>query len=310
MTASANEKDKKTQKASHDKFVKCALRNQMIAIDFLAAHWSEIGIGKQELANIVLSNNEHNEPGKAKLLSDVVYRGEIADRAYILPIEHQSTPKEMLIRVVEYSIPLIKEHVGQGRKGVPLVLPLCLYHNTRRRKYRYPTTLNGYYAQHKYRDESLLGYGFKLVDLTVMTDEEIRAHGHAALMEWLLRDAYLKGDAWIERAAQHLAHPLSIAACKKFESFKNASLEYILVRYNGEKTVDGVLAILHQALPQEEQQIMASALQQLEQRGELRGMQQERQTIAKNLLNAGIDLTIVKQTTHLSDEELSQIKLH
>ena len=303
MTASANAKDNVKRETPHDQFVKCSLKNQEIAIDFLAAHWSEIGLGKQELSGIMLSNNEHNQPGKAKLLSDLVYRVKIVGQEYILPIEHQSTPKDMLIRVAEYSIPLIKEHIGQGRKGVPLVLPLCLYHNTRRRRYRYPTTLNGYFAQHKYRDESLLGYGFKLVDLTVMTDEEISTHGHAALMEWLLRDAYLKGDAWIERAAQHLSHPLSIAACKKFESFKNASLEYILARYDGGKTVDEVLSILHQALPKEEQQIMATALHQLRQQER----QQERQQIAKNLLDAGIDLKIVKQTTYLSDEELSRL---
>ncbi|MEW9906606.1 MAG: hypothetical protein AB2990_04580 [Candidatus Symbiodolus clandestinus] len=44
---------------------------------------------------------------------------------------------------------------------------------------------------------------------------------------------------------------------------------------------------------------MATALQRLEQRGELRGIQkgiqQERQSTAKNLLKAGIDFNIVKQ---------------
>ncbi|MEW9809639.1 MAG: hypothetical protein AB2989_04970 [Candidatus Symbiodolus clandestinus] len=40
---------------------------------------------------------------------------------------------------------------------------------------------------------------------------------------------------------------------------------------------------------------MATALQRLEQRGELRGIQKERQSTAKNLLKAGIDFNIVKQ---------------
>ncbi|MEW9890015.1 MAG: Rpn family recombination-promoting nuclease/putative transposase [Candidatus Symbiodolus clandestinus] len=313
MTVSANDNDKQ-ETQPHDKFVKCALKHQAIAIDFLAAHWSEIGLGKRELSTIMLGNNEHNEPGKPQKRSDVVYRGRVSGQEYVFPIEHQSRHEKMLLRMLEYSIAPLSEHSEQQREGMPVVLPLCLYHN-RRQGYRYPTTLDDMLGGESHCNRSSLRYGFKLVDLTVMTDEVISTHGHAALMEWLLRDACLKGDAWIERAAQHLAHPLSITACKKFESFKNTSLEYILVRYDGGKTIDEVLTILRQALPQEEQEIMATALQQLEQRGELRGiqkgmqqgMQQERQAIARNMLNAGITLELVKQTTHLSDEELSHL---
>lgn len=76
MTASANNQDQQASQP-HDKFVKRALRNKSIAIDFFSAHWSEIGLGKRELSAITLSNNEHNEPGKAQTRSDVVYRGEM-----------------------------------------------------------------------------------------------------------------------------------------------------------------------------------------------------------------------------------------
>lgn len=101
--------------------------------------------------------------------------------------------------------------------------------------------------------------------------------------------------AWIEQAAKHFRHPLSIAACKLYDFFKKASLEYIINKYDGGKILNEVLTILHRAVPPEEQEFMATALQRLEQRGELRGIQKERQSTAKNLLKAGIDFNIVKQ---------------
>jgi hypothetical protein len=48
---------------------------------------------------------------------------------------------------------------------------------------------------------------------------------------------------------------------------------------------------------------MLTAAQQLRQEG----MQQEWQTIAKNLLAAGVTLDLIKQTTQISKEELSRL---
>ncbi|MEW9824542.1 MAG: Rpn family recombination-promoting nuclease/putative transposase [Candidatus Symbiodolus clandestinus] len=103
-------------------------------------------------------------------------------------------PKNMLIKFMQYTAAIINQDTTQGRKEMPLVLPLCLYRSVECQRFKHPTMLAGYLVNHKHRDETLLGYGFKLVDLTIMTDEEISTHGHAALMKWLLRDAYLKGD--------------------------------------------------------------------------------------------------------------------
>lgn len=305
MTASANKKVKRKKGTPHDKFAKCALKNRAIAIDFLAAHWSEIGLGKQELSTIALTNNEHQAPNKSKRQSDVVYRGRIDSQDYVWPIEHQSTVENMLLRLLEYDLAYMHEHVEQGRQGMPVVLPLCLYHNASP-GYQYPTTLSDYFVGEPHSSRSWLRYGFKLVDLTVMADEEISTHGHAAILEWMLRDAFIPGEEFLERVKQHLIHPCYAAMGTHFERFKDALYEYIIDVYKGKKTPDEVIDELSQVLPQE-RDIMLSAGQQLRQEGRQEGMQQERQAIAKNLLAAGVTLDLVEQTTQLSKEELSRL---
>lgn len=47
--------------------------------------------------------------------------------------------------------------------------------------------------------------------------------------------------------------------------------------------------------------------QQLEQRGIQQGMQQRNLEVAKNLFSAGVDVKVIKQSTGLSDEELSRL---
>ncbi|MEW9810250.1 MAG: Rpn family recombination-promoting nuclease/putative transposase (plasmid) [Candidatus Symbiodolus clandestinus] len=304
MTVSANDNDKQ-ETQPHDKFVKCALKHQAIAIDFLAAHWSEIGLGKRELSTIMLGNNEHNEPGKPQKRSDVVYRGRVSGQEHVFPIEHQSRHEKMLLRMLEYSIAPLSEHSEQQREGMPVVLPLCLYHN-RRQGYRYPTTLDDMLEGEPHCNRSSLRYGFKLVDLTVMTDDEIATHGQAAILEWLLRDAFIPGEKLLERVKVHLKRPCYAAMGSQFESFKNAMYGYIIDIYKGKKTSAQVIDELSQVLPQE-RDIMLSAGQRLRQEGMQQAKQEERQTIARNMLAEGADLQFVKRTTHLSDEELSHL---
>jgi hypothetical protein len=58
------------------------------------------------------------------------------------------------------------------------------------------------------------------------------------------------------------------------------------------------------------QEGLLQGLQQGEQRGMEKGRLDERFAIAKNLLGMGIDLNSIKAATHLSEEEISRLRLH
>lgn len=143
-----------------------------------------------------------------------------------------------------------------------------------------------------------------------MTDDVIYTHGHAALLELLLRDAFISGDHFLQQAQKHLLNPCYSAMGADFENFKLALYEYIMSICDGKKTLGEVIEILSQAVPQE-REIMLTFAEQLRQEGRLQGIQQGIHQgelgVARKLIKAGVDVSLVKQATHLSDEELSPI---
>jgi predicted transposase/invertase (TIGR01784 family) len=215
--------DKLAAHHPQDKLIKCAFKNKAIAVDFFAVHLAGKGLGKQVLDNFKLSNNAHHLALKSTLFSDLVYYGKIEEQDYYLTIEHQSSrDKTLLGRLLEYTMALTSEHIVQGRPGMPIVLPICLYHDSDRHHRKnqiwgYSTRLADHFYSQDHANRSPLTYSFKLVDLTVVTDEEIGSHGHAAIVEWILKEASLPGDAFLQRVTEYLTHPYYSALGTNFD---------------------------------------------------------------------------------------------
>lgn len=314
--------DERGHHQPHDKFIKCAFKIKEIAIDFFTAHLADKGLNKHQLEKFNLSNSEHQQPFRPKLLSDLVYRGEIENQVYYIALEHQSSfDRKIISRLLEYSAALINEYTTQNLHGHPIVLTVCLYHEP----YHNSDLGNVHRDYRKSMLERLFGskinaesfhkiYPIKVVDLTVMTDEEISKHGKAAIFEWILRDASLPGNEFLQQITQHLRHPCYRALASISDDFKLAMYEYILSVYKGDKSPNDLINIMGKVLPEEEE-IMLTAAQQLEERGLQRGIQQGIQQgmhdssmqIGENLIKLGVPLDIVQQGTHLSDEEMAQL---
>lgn len=100
--------------------------------------------------------------------------------------------------MLEYDVIISREHIRQGHKELPLVANLVLYSG---KKTPYPCSLDIYDCfQAPDMARALMFKSLELVDLGQAPEEELATHGHADMLELLLRQSrestFLE---WIEK---------------------------------------------------------------------------------------------------------------
>ena len=105
-------------------------------------------------------------------------------------LEHQSTPDELMaFRKLQYNVALMNQHLKKGNKKLPVIVSLCLY-NGNKSPYPHSTDVFDCFENIELAKE-LMFKPFKLIDLSVLSDEEIEQHGIAA---WHRKVNYLRGQ--------------------------------------------------------------------------------------------------------------------
>ncbi|WP_342220778.1 Rpn family recombination-promoting nuclease/putative transposase [Rickettsiella endosymbiont of Miltochrista miniata] len=165
---------------------------------------------------------------------------------------------------------------------------------------------------------------FKLIDLTILSDEEISQHGLAALLEMLFKHHRSKQFLSIMRTliqtnlVQNVIKQLDIA-------YLTDMLNYILNTSQDETRSQAAQHLIHeliQVFPQEREVIMTFA-EQLRQEGrqeaiqegsvfaqqlKQEGRQEEGIMIAKKMLAKGLDITFIKELTNISEQALADLE--
>lgn len=172
----------------HDSFFKRSLMHKEIAVDFFKAHIPKYLQKHIEYSNLHLTNKSFVSEKHKQIHSDIVYQCKIDGQAgylYLL-LEHQSTDdKLMAFRQLQYTMALMEEHLNQGNKQLPIIIPMCLYHG-KKSPYPYSTDIMDCFESVQLA-QKLMFKPFHLIDLTIMTDEEIEKHGLSSLMEVLFK---------------------------------------------------------------------------------------------------------------------------
>ena len=257
-------------------------------------------------------------PELKEIHSDIIYKCEINEKSGYLffLVEHESTAKDelMAFRLLHYIVSLSHEHLQQGHKKLPIILPLCIYHGE---VSPYPHSTDLY---DNFEDSELARKvafkPFKLIDLTVLSDEEISQHGLLSLMEMLFKHHRDKNFLSIMRKmlktqlVQNVIKQLNI-------SYLSDMLNYVLSTTQDETEPQADRVLIKElvgAFPQQTEVIMTFA-QQLEQRGLQQGLQQGRQegryeeaiTIAKKLITQGRSIQYIQDLTNLSENEVIKL---
>ncbi|MDG2608226.1 Rpn family recombination-promoting nuclease/putative transposase [Vibrio harveyi] len=308
----------KTPTSIHDGLFKSFLTVPETAKDFLSIH---LPAHIKEICNLdtlQLQSGSFLEEELVPYYSDVLYSMETdsgVGYVYAL-IEHQSSPdKHIGFRMIRYAIAAMKQHLDAGNDTLPLVVPLLFYHG-KTSPYPYSTNWLDEFENPEIA-KALYSQDFPLVDVTVIPDDEIIQHKRVALLELVQkhvrqRDLLDFTDALVTLLLERLI------TTNQLESL----VEYLL-RVGETSNLEGLMRTLAQQVPEHEERFMTVAeqleargreqglkqgLEQGRQEGEALGRQEGQQeaklTIAKRMLAAGLDKSLISDTTGLSEKEL------
>ncbi|APP09076.1 Rpn family recombination-promoting nuclease/putative transposase [Vibrio harveyi] len=312
----------KTPTSIHDGLFKSFLTVPETAKDFLNIHLPEHIKQICNLDTLQLQSGSFLEEELVPYYSDVLYSMETdsgVGYVYAL-IEHQSSPdKHMGFRMMRYAIAAMKQHLDAGNDTLPLVVPLLFYHG-RTSPYPYSTNWLDEFENPEIA-KALYSQDFPLVDVTVMPDDEIIQHKRVALLELVQkhvrqRDLLDFTDTLVTLLLERLITTNQL----------DSLVEYLL-RVGETSNLEGLMRTLAQQVPEHEERFMTVAeqleargreqglkqgLEQGRQEGEEFGRQEGRQegqqaaklAIAKRMLAAGLDKSLISETTGLSEKEL------
>ena len=221
----------------------------------------------------------------------------------------------------------MREHLEQGHKQLPLIINLCLYAG-QASPYPHSTDIYDCFEAPLLARREMFK-PLQLIDLTVLSEEELTHHGEADLVEILLKHGVERAFlSWIKANRDLVARLLN-------RIYGESGVVYILAtdgKNNAQELIKAIIGAapdksniimtaaqqlrqegIQQGMEQGIQQGMEQGIQQgMEQgiqQGMEQGIQQEKLEIAKNMLfQLHLGMDIVQKATSLSREELEQIQ--
>jgi len=291
-----------------DKLFKVSLTEKKVAISYLKAHVPTEIYKRININTLELTDKSFILPKFREVHSDIVYRCQFDDKEgyifFILEAESTANEELMAFRQLQYSIAAMDQHIRQGHKKLPIVLPICLYHGI---ESPYPHPLDVYQC-FGIPDlaKQVVFKPFTLLDLTVLSDDELAKDGLAFLMEMLLKHSRTRNFLTILKQRREAIKGILKQLNKESRRFM---VKYVINETQDENEPDAVeqlVQILTTDLPEDKELIMTFA-QQLEQKGREEGEYRKAIVIAKNLLAEGMLPQAVQRLTGLSEKEVIEL---
>jgi predicted transposase/invertase (TIGR01784 family) len=206
----------------------------------------------------------------------------------------------------------MQQHLEAGHEHLPLVIPLQFYHG---KVSPYPYEMNWLQGfANPIIAKQLYTQDFPLVDVTVISDDEIMQHRRIALLELVQKHAR-------HRDIMELVEPLVTLLLSDYTTDKQVqSLMSYLLQVGETNNLEALITTLASSVPKHEDTLMTIA-EQLRQQGEQRGIQRGRQEgielgeakgrqdtlneMARKMLLNGMDNQAIMAVTGLSAEELA-----
>ena len=309
---------KKTTPTPHDALFKQFLTHPETAKDLLDIHLPTELREMCDLSTLKLESGSFIEESLRPYYSDVLYslKTSQGDGYVYALIEHQSRPdKHMAFRLMRYAIAAMQQHLEAGHEHLPLVIPLQFYHG---KVSPYPYEMNWLRGfANPTIAKQLYTQDFPLVDVTVISDDEIMQHRRIALLELVQKHAR-------HRDIMELVEPLVTLLLTDYTTDKQVqSLMNYLLQVGETNNLEAFITTLASSVPKHEDTLMTIA-EQLQAKGEQRGLQRGRQEgielgeakgrqegrqetlneMARKMLLNGMEHQAIMAVTGLSAEEL------
>jgi predicted transposase/invertase (TIGR01784 family) len=201
--------------------------------------------------------------------------------------------------MLTYNVALMEQHLSQGHKQLPMIINLCLYAGIRS-PYPYPTDIYDCFEDANLAREEMFK-PFNLIDLTVLSEQELLQDGQADLLEILLKQGIKREFlSWITKNKELIA--------KLFDRvYTESGIIYILdtdEKNDPQELIDAIITVVP-----DKKEIIMTAAQQLRQQGIQEGIHTKAIDIAKNMLKKGFDISFIQEMTGLTQETIENIKL-
>lgn len=175
---------------------KQSMRNLPVAREMFELYLPKNILSVLNLNKLELTNSSYIDEKYNQTCSDILYKVELLDidsniiktnqdgYLYIL-CEHQSTPdKWMPRRFLSYIDRIMEDHIEQGYKNLPLIVPILVYNGVR--PYLYSNDIYDLFQNKKLAQE-IMFKPFKLIDLTQMSDDELTKNNWSGFMQMVLK---------------------------------------------------------------------------------------------------------------------------
>jgi len=285
----------------HDAVFKQFLCHPDTARDFLSIHLPAKLQAICNLKTLKLESGSFIETDLRARYSDVLWSLKTAqgDGYIYVVIEHQSSPDaHMAFRLMRYALAAMQRHLDAGHESLPLVIPMLFYHGMQS-PYPFSLCWLDEFAD-PINARKLFTAAFPLVDITVVPDDEIMQHRRVALLELVqkhIRQRDLLG------LVEHIA-TLLVSGCANDSQIK-ALFNYLL-RSGDAVRFHRFLQAAVERLPEHKERMMTIA-DRLREEGMQQGKREEALRIARTMFENGINSTMVKLITGLSEDELASV---
>ena len=286
----------------HDSYIKSILSDIGLAKSLMEAHLPQSIVNRMDLDSVQLTNKSFVSEELKNFHSDVIYQCTLdKQQGYIYYLlEHQSTPDRWLpLRLAEYNIQLMRQHINQGHKTLPIIINEVIYAGTTS-PYNQPIDIFELFDDPALAKE-IMQQPAKLTDLTIKTQEELLKEGRAGLFEVLMKQGIQKDDLnWETWIKDNITVFHSIIN----ETFGFLSLLYILTTVNV-SDYKKLVNFIKNIAPEKKELIMTAA-SQLRQEGRQEGIKEGIVATAMNMLQFGIRKEDIVKITGLTREEIDK----
>ncbi|MEQ4925040.1 Rpn family recombination-promoting nuclease/putative transposase [Proteus hauseri] len=295
---------KNSQKPVHDALFKQFLTHPDNARDFFSVHLPADILPLCDLSTLQLESSSFVDRQLRQLHSDVLYSVQTTEgEGYIYClIEHQSKPDPLMgFRLIYYAMSAMANHLKTSvNTTLPLVVPLLFYHGNTI-PYPYSTNwLDGFsdpaLAQQVYTR------AFPLVDLSVVSDDEILTHKGIALLELIQKHIRTRDDL------MELVPKIALLLNMRYNTDDQVRSVMEYIAYNG--YIIDESQFLSQLIAQSPgyKTMLTTIAEQLEQKGIEKGIDLGVEKVARALLQQEVSLDIIMQSTGLTREKIESLK--
>ncbi|KDO02244.1 hypothetical protein REISMN_08230 (plasmid) [Rickettsia tamurae subsp. buchneri] len=273
-----------------------------------------------------------------KRLSDVVYSVSLKknnikdgttestnnDKAYVyVLIEHQSSSDYWIaFRLWQYMLLLCERHKVVNKKNeqergkLPLICPIVVYANDK--PYNAPRSFWDLFEDSKTAKE-MMGDEYLLVDLQKQSDDEIEKKKHLGMMEYMLKHIKARDilNLW-QSLLEKFESSIEIDKENGFIYIKWL-LWYSDAKVSEDKQVELAKIIAKHLKKEDQEGLMRTIADKYIDEGIAQGMQigrnegmqigrnEGKYEVAKNMLNAGADISFISKVTGLSISEINKL---